>query len=246
MDDEPALDRRIAGVAALDQPVRRDLYRLLVSGGDWVTRDQAADALGLARSVAAFHLDKLADAGVVEVRFERTTGRRGPGAGRPSKLYRPARAEVAASVPERSYDLAGLILTEAVSDAVATGAPVETCLATTATAYGRRRGAAAAEGATAGRTGKARQEAVAAALADQGYEPRPDGRSLVLMNCPFHQLAEAHRTLVCGMNCDFLSGFLEGLDQADALDAHLDPRPGTCCVRIRPRPRLSRPHVKDS
>ena len=109
MDPRPALDRRIAGLAALDQPVRRDLYRLLVSTDGWTTRDAAAATLGLPRSVVAFHLDKLADAGVLDVRFERTSGRQGPGAGRPSKLYRPSEAEVAASVPDRRYDLAGSV-----------------------------------------------------------------------------------------------------------------------------------------
>ena len=89
MEPRPTdLERRISSIAALDQPLRRDLYRLLSSDDGWVTRDEASEALGIARSVAAFHLDKLADAGVAEITFERTTGRTGPGAGRPSKLYR--------------------------------------------------------------------------------------------------------------------------------------------------------------
>src|SRR5688572_24082433 len=127
---EPAgdLDRRISGIAALDQPLRRRLYRLLGEREGWTTRDEAAAALGVPRSVAAFHLDKLADAGVLEVRFERTTGRTGPGAGRPAKLYRRSAEEVAASVPERRYDLAGALLAAAVEEADRTGAPVGECL----------------------------------------------------------------------------------------------------------------------
>ena len=128
MDPRPALDRRIAGLAALDQPVRRDLYRLLVSTDGWTTRDAAAATLGLPRSVVAFHLDKLADAGVLDVRFERTSGRQGPGAGRPSKLYRPSEAEVAASVPDRRYDLAGSLLADAVAASARTHTPVEQSL----------------------------------------------------------------------------------------------------------------------
>ena len=98
---EPAadLERRISGIAALDQPLRRDLDRLLAERDGWVTRDEASEALGVPRSVAAFHLDKLVDAGVVEVTFERTTGRTGPGAGRPAKLYRRSTQEVSASIP---------------------------------------------------------------------------------------------------------------------------------------------------
>src|SRR5829696_2527621 len=67
--------------AALDQPVRADLYALLIDRDDWVSRDEAADAVGVPRSVAAFHLDKLAEADLVQVRFERPPGRGGPGAG---------------------------------------------------------------------------------------------------------------------------------------------------------------------
>jgi predicted ArsR family transcriptional regulator len=90
--------------------------------------------------VAAFHLDKLADAGVVAVRFERIGGRTGPGAGRPSKLYRPADDEVGASVPDRNYDLAGSLLAAAVAESAETGAPVRDCLRATARTTGRQVG----------------------------------------------------------------------------------------------------------
>ena len=112
MNPDEQLERRISGIAALDQPLRRDLYRLLRDRDGWVARDEAASALGVPRSVAAFHLDKLVDAGVVEVTFERTTGRTGPGAGRPSKFYRRRDSELTASVPERKYDLAGSLLAD--------------------------------------------------------------------------------------------------------------------------------------
>src|SRR5918999_497644 len=136
---EPAedLERRISGIAALDQPLRRDLYRLLSDGDRWITRDEAAEALGLPRSVAAFHLDKLVEAGVAEITFERTSGRSGPGAGRPSKLYRRGTQEVAASVPERRYDLAGSLLATAIAEAERTGTPIAECLSATARAAGR-------------------------------------------------------------------------------------------------------------
>src|SRR5829696_1878289 len=110
MDASEDLGRRITAIAALDQPLRRDLYRLLADRGGWVSRDDASEALGVPRSVAAFHLDKLVEAGLLDVAFERTSGRTGPGAGRPAKLYRTGTADVAASVPERHYDLAGSLL----------------------------------------------------------------------------------------------------------------------------------------
>ena len=215
---------RISAVAALDQPVRRDLYRVLTDAEGWTSRDDAAGALGIPRSVAAFHLDKLAAAGVVEVRFERTSGRTGPGAGRPSKLYRPSSDEVAASVPDRRYDLAGSLLADAVAESASTGAPVGDCVRSTALAAGRRMGSA-----VSGRDG------VLDVLAGCGYEPAAGRRrEVVLDNCPFHRLAEDHRDLVCGMNLHFLTGVLEGAGVDDRLAARLAPEPGRCCVRIGP------------
>ncbi len=140
VEDTSDLERRVAAIAALDQPLRRDLYRLLSKADGWTSRDEAATALGVGRPVAAFHLDKLVEAGVVEIRFERLTGRSGPGAGRPAKLYRPRQVELAASVPERHYDLAGSLLAAAVSDAADSGRPVVDCLAAVAHATGRQIG----------------------------------------------------------------------------------------------------------
>jgi predicted ArsR family transcriptional regulator len=228
------LERRISGIAALDQPLRRDLYRLLSERAGWVTRDDASESLGLPRSVVAFHLDKLVEAGVVEVTFERLSGRTGPGAGRPAKLYRRAAQEVAVSVPERRYDLAGSLLATAIAEAEQTGAPIAECLSATARAAGRVIGeeAVAATGPLARRD--ARRQAVLDVLARHGYEPELGKRGeIALLNCPFHRLAEEHRSLVCGMNLDFLGGLLESIGPSDRLDARLAPEPGYCCVRIK-------------
>lgn len=227
------LDRRIAGIAALDQPLRRDLYRLLAERNGWVSRDEASEALGVQRSVAAFHLDKLVEAGVVDVSFERTSGRTGPGAGRPSKMYRRGKQEVAASVPERRYDLAGSLLATAVVEAQRTGAPIADCLSAAARAAGRVIGEEAASSAGPLKRRANRRQAVLDVLARHGYEPEPGKRGeIALVNCPFHRLAEEQRSLVCGMNLDFLGGLLDGIGQNDKLDARLAPEPGYCCVRI--------------
>lgn len=232
MEPTPELERRIAAIAALDQPLRRDLYRLLASADGWTTRDEAAAALEVPRSVAAFHLDKLAEAGVVEVSFERTSGRRGPGAGRPSKRYRPSRDEVSASMPQREYDLAGSLLATAVAESTRTGTPVADCLRATARAAGRRLGEEARDAVTGTRRSE-RGRAVVDVLARHGYEPQIGrGKEIALANCPFHRLADAHRDLVCGMNLDFLGGLLEGIGPSDELRARLAPEPGWCCVRI--------------
>lgn len=234
MDPASDLDWRIGAIATLDQPLRRDLYRLLSSAGDeWTTRDEAAAALDVPRSVAAFHLDKLAEAGVVEVRFERTTGRQGPGAGRPSKLYRLSRDELSASIPARHYDLAGTVLAAAVAESTRTGKPVADCLHDAALVAGRELGQQATEALATGRRAAERRHAVMTALAGHGYEPQLDRRKeIVLANCPFHRLAEQERELVCGMNLDFLTGLLDGMGLGQGLTARLEPAPGYCCVRI--------------
>jgi predicted ArsR family transcriptional regulator len=233
---EPAedLERRISGIAALDQPLRRELYRLLSERGGWVTRDEASAALDVPRSVAAFHLDKLVEAGVVEISFERTSGRTGPGAGRPAKLYRRGTLEVSASVPERRYDLAGSLLATAIAESERTGAPIADSLSASARAAGRVIGKEAAEATGELTTRATRRRAVLDLLARHGYEPTLGKRGeIALVNCPFHRLAEEHRSLVCGMNLDFLAGLLEGIGPADRLDARLAPEPGYCCVRIK-------------
>ena len=78
--------------------------RLLVARGE-LSRDRTAEALDLAVG-RRFHLDKLVDAGLADVRFQRLTGRSGPGAGRTAKLYRRSDTEIGVSLPERRYDLA--------------------------------------------------------------------------------------------------------------------------------------------
>jgi predicted ArsR family transcriptional regulator len=233
METAEDLERRIGGIASLDQPLRRDLYRLLSDRGGWVSRDEAAEALGVARSVAAFHLDKLAEAGLVDVTFERTSGRTGPGAGRPAKLYKRGSQEVSASVPDRRYDLAGSLLATAISEAERTGASIAESLGATARAAGRAIGedAAASTGSLAKRGD--RRTAALEVLTRHGYEPKLGARGEVaLVNCPFHRLAEEHRTLICGMNLEFLNGLLDGIG-GGRLDARLAPEPGHCCVRIK-------------
>ena len=223
---------QIAGVAALDQPLRRALYDLIRDSGEWVGRDEAADALDVPRSVAAFHLDKLADAGLLEVRFERPAGRSGPGAGRPAKLYRPSRQEISISVPERQYVLAGVLLADAVQDSAASGRPVNESLARCARAAGVEAGIAAREALPRRKTRRELRRAVTGALRRLGYEPRETRKEIRLANCPFHQLAEHQRLLICTMNLDLIAGLAEGLGVQKRYVPQLDPEPGMCCVRI--------------
>jgi predicted ArsR family transcriptional regulator len=229
---EPSFDDRVHGIAALDHPVTRSVYRLLGERPE-LSRDDTARALGLARSVAAFHLDKLVDAGLADVRFERLTGRSGPGAGRTAKVYGRSDKEMGVSLPERRYDLAGGLLADAVERSSDEGLPVDRVLRRVATEMGRSIGDAAqvAGGQRAGRA--KRRAALVDVLERHGYEPHLRRGEIILTNCPFHALAEQHRDLVCGMNLELVSGIIDGAGGADMLAARLAPEPGCCCVRIK-------------
>src|SRR3954471_17139529 len=126
-DPQPAardFDAQVAGIAALGEPVRRTLYGFVAAQPGPVNRDEAAAGAGVARHVAKFHLDKLVDDGLLEVEYRRPPGRRGPGAGRPAKFYRRSAREVAVSLPERHYELAGRLFARAIIEAERERVPV--------------------------------------------------------------------------------------------------------------------------
>lgn len=212
--------RRMAAVASLGDDKRRQLFELIASSDEAVGRDDAALALGLARSTASFHLDKLVQDGLLAVEFRKAPGKTGPGSGRPAKMYRPAASEVGASVPDRNYDLAGELLAEAIEDATATGGAVGDSLRTTS----YRKGQELAAGAPG----------LAEFVAGEGYRPEPDGAGgLVLMNCPFHRLAGGHPDVVCAMNGSFLQGAAAACGESADRVAQ-NSVPGQCCARITP------------
>ena len=225
-------DAQVTGVAALGEPIRRDLYRYVVAQAAPVSRDEAAAGLGVARHVAKFHLDKLADDGLLVVEFARPPGRGGPGAGRPAKLYRRSSRELAVSLPERHYELAGRLLARAVTDAERDGVPVREALHRAAHDAGQAMGERVRSRAGAGANPAALFEATTEVLVDCGYEPRADDEGMSLINCPFHALAQEYTELVCGMNLELIHGMADELESAP-FEPCLDPAPGRCCVRLR-------------
>jgi predicted ArsR family transcriptional regulator len=228
-DDD--FEERVAGVASLAEPQRRALYRFVVKNDGPVSKDEAAAAMGVARSVAAFHLDRLVADGLLTTEFRRLSGRQGPGAGRPAKLYRRAEGELSVSLPARRYDLAAQLLAAAVNQATRTGTPVGDTLTGVATDRGHELGDRARELAGKRPSRRALLDAALAVLADQGYEPRAHGNEVVLANCPFHALVDEQRDLVCGMNHDLLCGMADAIGD-DVLAARLEPSAGNCCVRL--------------
>jgi predicted ArsR family transcriptional regulator len=220
-------DEGLPALAALNEPMRRRLYTYVAGQESAVSREQAATTLGMARSVAAFHLDKLAEVGLLEVEYRRPPGRGGPGAGRPAKMYRRAAGEVAVSVPERHYDLAALLLARAVEEASDGSVTAIGALRSIADEYGRTLGAQVDWGED--RSSVIQQ--LSNLLAEHGYEPRLAGTTMTLVNCPFHALADEHRELVCGMNYQLIRGVVQAAG-LPGTSARLDPAPGRCCVTL--------------
>lgn len=205
-------------LACLEDPTRRALYDHVVIRGEPVSREDAATALDIDRSLAAYHLDKLVDAGLLAPSFARPSGRGGPGAGRPAKHYARVEEELAVTVPPRDYRLAAELLARAATEDASGN--VRRALDDTAAAMGR-------EVAAAGDTDDLRH-----LLASRGYEPLDDNGVMRLRNCPFHRLSRDHTELVCGMNLSLLDGTCRALDAP--MRAILDPAPGRCCVAFVP------------
>jgi predicted ArsR family transcriptional regulator len=215
-------DAALAAVARLTDPVRRDLFAFVSASSEPVGRDEAANAVGITRTLAGYHLDQLADAGLLDTTFVRRSGRSGPGAGRPAKLYEAAAVEVTVQLPPRDDALVAHLLATAI-ESDASGA-ARRALRRAARAEGRALGAQLA--------GKPRRR-VLEALQRRGYAPvdGPDG--MRLRNCPFHHLVGDHPDLVCSLNKDLLGAAAESAGGRFA--AHLDPQPGQCCVVLRAR-----------
>jgi predicted ArsR family transcriptional regulator len=213
-------------VAALADPVRRALYRHVAGRPDAVSREQVASACEVPLHSVKFHLDRLVDAGLLEVEFRRLSGRTGPGAGRPSKLYRRSARQVSVSLPDRRYDLVGEILAEAVDRSTRDATPVADVAAAVAAETGSRIGAEDLAGRQAAGPADVRR-----VLARCGFEPQPVAGELCLTNCPFDRLATAHPDLVCGLNLALVGGILSAVP-APGLRARLAPTPGYCCVRV--------------
>ncbi|TMD99743.1 MAG: transcriptional regulator [Chloroflexi bacterium] len=233
-------DRQIGAVAALGERARRALYEHVVSQSEPVSRDQAARAVGIGRPLAAFHLDRLVQERLLEASYRRLGGRSGPGAGRPSKLYSRADAEVSVSLPPREYELAARLMARAIAGS---GAEPRRTLDREARAVGAGLGEEA-RARCGPRPSRGRlREAALGVLADRGFEPSADGRGDVrLRNCPFDALAADEPDLVCGMNLALVQGLVGALDEEMGGDAVLDPAPGLCCVALRgwSRPAASR------
>ena len=222
----------VTAIAALGDPTRRALYRYIAAQAAPVGREDAAAAVGVPHHVARFHLDRLHEAGLLEVEYKRPAGRGGPGAGRPAKLYPPRPAEFSVSIPERRYDLAGLVLTQAVATAMASDTPAAEALEEAAGEAGRAIGEAARARADGTGDGAGSLAAAVETLDAYGFSPRAEGDGYALGNCPFHALSVQFPEVVCRMNLALITSALDAAGACTA-SARLDPAEGRCCVTVR-------------
>jgi len=224
------LERQIAAIALLDEPIRRGLYLFVAERRCEVGRDEAARALRISRALAAFHLDKLVQQGLLDASYRRLTARRGPGAGRPAKLYHRSARQLDLTLPERRYELAGRVFARALT-AVAPAA--RGALERAARAEGRRLGADARRR-TGANAGTDRLLASALAVLDEcGYDPARVNGEVRLRNCPFDALANECRPLVCGMNRALLRGLLAAAGTRGTRAELRPPEAGSCCVVLK-------------
>jgi len=229
MDKEFVSD--IADLALLDDPVRRALYQFVIGQPGDVEREQAARAVRVSRALAAFHLDRLVEAGLLEVGARHAGGRRLRGAGRPPKVYRRSARQFDVTLPKRRYELAARLMAGSIDDAPSSGAAAS--LRRHASALGRSLGARARRGKGARPSRAVLTAAAEDVLREHGFVPqRGEGGEVCLRSCPFDALVREHRDLVCGMNVQLIGGLIEGL-RVGGVRASFEPANDRCCVVLR-------------
>jgi predicted ArsR family transcriptional regulator len=218
-------DDDVAALAALQDPLRLALYEYVLGETDPVSRDQAAQAIGISRESAAFHLDRLASEGLLDIAFRRLSGKQGPGAGRPAKLYSRSAREIQVSLPPRRYDVAARLF----AGALASPSPAA-ALTELARTFGESLGARALPPNTR-TSAKRRLESAVNILDSYGYQPSITAEQIALRNCPFDALAKEHRDVVCTMNTALIGGLVSGLNASDMTTVYRQQE-GRCCVTI--------------
>jgi predicted ArsR family transcriptional regulator len=221
------------GLAALDDDLRRQMYLEVRAQRRPVSREEVADAVGVSRKLAAFHLDKLVDRGLLVASYARPSERRGPGAGRSAKYYEPSDQEFDVSIPERTYDVMGSILLSAV-ETQSLGESAAEAARRAARSYGEQLGRDVREERHLQPPGAERTLSIATdVLSTCGYEPFTEDGAIRFNNCPFHVLADQNRELVCSLNRELVQGIVTGLGNR-SLPVTLAPVPNGCCVRLGP------------
>jgi predicted ArsR family transcriptional regulator len=226
---------------AVGTPALRDALLYVRGRPDPVPAEELAAFQQVHANVARSRLDRLVEAGLLVSRFERLTGRTGPGAGRPAKIYSPAPETSAVEFPERNYaDLVALLVDEIPSRARSGR------LREVGVAFSRRLLAKAPIGPM--RDVRRGLERMCGALGELGFQAaveEVDGQRAVLTTptCPLRPLVVAHPKLAevdRGMWCGLVEAAVAearaetvSCETRECLDDHASCR---IMVEIRPRP----------
>jgi predicted ArsR family transcriptional regulator len=223
------LERELDALASLREPTRRRLYEYVERQPRAVSRGEAAAAVGVSRVLAAFHLDKLVRAGLLKTEYRRLSGRRGPGAGRTSKLYRRSRHQFQLSVPRRNHQLLARLLVESFASEMLPSPDGEP-----ARRYGRSLGMRARGRIRPPADGDRLLRCVEDVLESLGFGPyRAASGDVRLRNCPFDPLSRRFTPVVCGVAQAVVTGVAEGVG-AEQLRVGRDEQPDRCCVVLNP------------
>jgi predicted ArsR family transcriptional regulator len=220
----PVIPRELEAMAALREPTRRRLYQFVERQADAVSRDEAANEIGISRALAAFHLDKLVELGLLRAEFRRLSGRSGPGAGRTSKLYLRSRNQLSVSLPRRDHELLARLLAASFSSN-AQDSPAAEPARKFGISLGQR-----ARRRLRGDPGPARLlQCVEGVLERLGFEPyRASPSEVRLRNCPFDPLSRVYTPVVCGVAQSVITGIAEGVG-ATAVRVGRQEQPDRCC-----------------
>jgi predicted ArsR family transcriptional regulator len=206
-------------------PTRARVLALLEDAGEPLTASDIAERMRVHANTVRFHLDALEAAQlVVRAAEERTAP------GRPRVLYTAATG--APDVSARSYRLLSEILTSMLADRLPDPAA-------SATEAGQAWGRYLTEP-PAPFTRVAEREALAT-LVDEldriGFESHPvsdeDGLRVEISHCPFLEVAEDHREVVCSVHLGLVRGILEqagGPVRAGSLEPLV--RPSLCIAHL--------------
>lgn len=223
-DDTGEVRAAVARAALLDEAVRRRVFRVVRLARRPVTRDEVAGTVGVSRGLAAFHLDRLVEAGLLRAGTQDSAVAR---AGRRPKTYEMVPDGVQLSLPERRHQLLADVLVETLLDPQAGEGAVRVAV-DAAERRGRALGRSAA--------GSPAADPLLETLERVGFEPylaETEAAEVVrLGNCPFHPLAARSPELVCRLNLGLVEGLVAGLGAGDA-EVVLSPRAGDCCVEVR-------------
>lgn len=213
----------LIAVGLLAEPTRHQLYLYIRERHEPVGREEAAQHVGVKPRIAAFHLDRMADAGLLDVEYRRLSGRVGPGAGRPAKVYSISSRSFSVMIPQTRYALAASIMAASLSaDGTESPQQVATSVGTSFGDEIRRQE----------RTKAARLEAVQVRLTQLGYEPKvEESGEWTMRNCIFAELSRSHREIVCPMNAAFITGLLGGAHLHSLRVERRVAEPG-CCVQV--------------